>query len=811
MIGNLLLDQPIAPKRTTSMVPPGMGELNYLQSLLGGVNTQELFPGSAPTFAALTLSGLTPSMLTGTNAGRTLVSVTPGVSLSWTGTALNTIQNIRATDSPTFAGLTLTSGAGASKVWTSDADGAGSWAFPAAPAAHVLDGALHTVSGLTAGQILRATAATTFGWSTLTIPDTAAIGTILHASAANVISALAAGATGEYLKGNTGAAPTWATLNQAAVAGLTATDSPTFESIGIHDTNDSHHLFFAAGSDLAADRILTLTTGDAARTITLSGDPTLGDWFDQSVKQASSPTFAGMTLTGFSGIVKATAGVLSAAALVDADIPDDITLTNITQITNRSHTNLTDIGTLTHATIDSYLDQAVKTTSNPTFDGVSLKSGTTYSHSAIAGYMNNYTNVTGAIVFTCSGASTYNTMLKIEFEGYNYTANSVWRVIFGGFWYGDGATWHYPVVYYEGTPPFTSIRCMYDASGDPCIALGETGAVWQYPQILMNISVAGYYQTSLWSSWTSALVTSLAAYTIIATRYANQLYLPDGGGNFLGLYCGSTLTANRTITFTPGDADRTITLSGNPTLADWFDQAVKTTSTVQFADLTVNHSATPTLSLQNSTAIASLSSGDSIGRIYFGGGTYNMAAILGNVDGTPGAGDHPSRLTFWTTPDAGTTLTERIRIDSAGRVGIGTGTSLAKLSINGGVHVGGDADPGDNNLSVDGTIALTGTLSNHGAYTSTYHIDTNSAAISVVDGGTVAIPNFSGMVIVNNHTSGPITIYLCGGGNVTVVATAGTQVGTMAYSSGNAGYTWTSNYGSTATYGFCIIRTRASA
>jgi hypothetical protein len=74
---------------------------------------------------------------------------------------------------------------------------------------------------------------------------------------------------------------------------------------------------------------------------------------------ASSPTFAGLTLAAFSGFVKATAGVLSAAVLADADIPNDITLTNITQITNRSHTSLSDIGTNTHAQIDTALAAAL--------------------------------------------------------------------------------------------------------------------------------------------------------------------------------------------------------------------------------------------------------------------------------------------------------------------------------------------------------------------------------------------------------------------------------------------------------------------
>jgi hypothetical protein len=43
-----------------------------------------------------------------------------------------------------------------------------------------------------------------------------------------------------------------------------------------------------------------------------------------------------------------------------------------------------------------------------------------------------------------------------------------------------------------------------------------------------------------------------------------------------------------------------------------------------------------------------------------------------------------------------------------GNVGIGTTAPLAKLAINGGLHVGGDSDPGDNNLLVDGTLAVTG-------------------------------------------------------------------------------------------------------
>jgi hypothetical protein len=56
------------------------------------------------------------------------------------------------------------------------------------------------------------------------------------------------------------------------------------------------------------------------------------------------------------------------------------------------------------------------------------------------------------------------------------------------------------------------------------------------------------------------------------------------GSNYVQVTPGTTYTANRTLTLTTGDADRTVTLSGNPTLADWFDQGVKTTSNVTHAN-----------------------------------------------------------------------------------------------------------------------------------------------------------------------------------------------------------------------------------
>lgn len=65
----------------------------------------------------------------------------------------------------------------------------------------------------------------------------------------------------------------------------------------ILDTNASHTLQITPGSDLTANRIFTLVTGDAARTLTLTGDATL----NQDVSSAGSPAFAAVTV-GNSGL-----------------------------------------------------------------------------------------------------------------------------------------------------------------------------------------------------------------------------------------------------------------------------------------------------------------------------------------------------------------------------------------------------------------------------------------------------------------------------------------------------------------------------
>ena len=86
---------------------------------------------------------------------------------------------------------------------------------------------------------------------------------------------------------------------------VATTASPTFASVKLDDSASAFNIVMqATGTGMSADRALTLDIGNAARTLTLSGNPTLADWFDQAVKSSSSPQFGNI---GIGGAADATA------------------------------------------------------------------------------------------------------------------------------------------------------------------------------------------------------------------------------------------------------------------------------------------------------------------------------------------------------------------------------------------------------------------------------------------------------------------------------------------------------------------------
>lgn len=126
--------------------------------------------------------------------------------------------------------------------------------------------------------------------------------------------------------------------------------------------------------------------------------------------------------------------------------------------------------------------------------------------------------------------------------------------------------------------------------------------------------------------------------------------------------------------------------------------------------------------------------------------------------------------------------------DTSNRMGIGTASPASKLDV-------------------AGTITVSAAAGN-------FTLDTSGSAVSVANGGTVNFSNASGMLLVNSHTNGFASIYLMGGGNVSVPGAqtyAGGAVGAVTYNAGINGYTWTNNSGGTVTVGFMFFRTRAAA
>ncbi|MEW6187861.1 MAG: LamG domain-containing protein, partial [Thermodesulfobacteriota bacterium] len=454
------------PSQAASVVPPGMGELNYIQLLLQSVLGQGVDPEDSPTFVGLTLSGLTASALVYTDANKTLASVTLGGSLSLSTGTLNTIQAITATSNPTFAGLYLSGLTASVPVVTSALNKLASQTYADFKTSLVL--AQADIDGLTTGDSPTFTGLTLSGVAdgiveaidgalsntligdnlTWTEADTGV--TLLHFDGADESTTF----TDEY--GRSWAAQGGAKIDdtQSVFGGtsgyfdgsgdyISTTDVSGFDfgtgdftiefrmrttnlsvsnglfSIGLYSGNNGVHArtngtsiivyvqntsytfaaslavntwyaiaicrasgvirVFKDGTQVGSDTASVLNASAATSAWVGRGigssyqmvgwidefrvsntalytanytpaagafTPTLGGLDTvQDIQTTSSPTFAGLTLTAFSGFVKATAGVLSAAALAAGDIPD-ISATYVPK-------SLFDAHTILYATTDN--------------------------------------------------------------------------------------------------------------------------------------------------------------------------------------------------------------------------------------------------------------------------------------------------------------------------------------------------------------------------------------------------------------------------------------------------------------------------
>jgi hypothetical protein len=227
------------------------------------------------------------------------------------------------------------------------------------------------------------------------------------------------------------------------------------------------------------------------------------------------------------------------------------------------------------------------------------------------------------------------------------------------------------------------------------------------------------------------------------------------GSHSMRLACGSNLTADRTVTIVPGDTDRSITLSGNPTLGDWFNQSVKTTAGPVFAGLIIDN---------NSTDLA--------GRFDGTVGTYSRWDIAGTPVGDVGSGNSitsgGSASNFGINVRGNNTILVCVNSTPVGRF---TSTGLNSTAI-------GATTPGTGaftTLSATGEISgnefqLTGTgaFSPGSLYVNTTH--------GLVVGGKAGATN--DFLLVNDDGSGVLanptgTVDLVAAGNMKIAGLAG--------------------------------------
>ena len=87
--------------------------------------------------------------------------------------------------------------------------------------------------------------------------------------------------------------------------------------------------------------------------------------------------------------------------------------------------------------------------------------------------------------------------------------------------------------------------------------------------------------------------------------------------------------------------------------------------------------------------------------------------------------------------------------------------------------------------------------------------DNSNKTVPVGYGQTQDVPNFSGMLMVNDHYDGGVELWICGGnGAVLVSSTRPGYAGTVAINGSVAGYTWTNAANLNGPFTFTVIKTR---
>ena len=288
---------------------------------------------------------------------------------------------------------------------------------------------------------------------------------------------------------------------------VTGVATLTLPNTGLHllDTNASHDLIVAPGSDLTADHTLTIVTGDADRTLTLAGAATISGTNTGDVTLAGTPdyiTLAGQVLTRAkldpADDLNTFASSVLAALVTDETGSDKlvfntdplfastVTIPNVglhLLDTNASHDLIVKPGsdlsadrTLTVTTGDA--DRTFTLTGDATISGTNTGDAgdVVGPASATDNAIARFDSTTGKLI--------QNSATTVDDTTGTVTTSSTGKILSGS---GNGAAWHV-----MGAADSTHWGMGLDGNGTPCSSRGDGAAIgtWRATTVYAN-SIAG--------------------------------------------------------------------------------------------------------------------------------------------------------------------------------------------------------------------------------------------------------------------------------------------------------------------------------
>ena len=207
-----------------------------------------------------------------------------------------------------------------------------------------------------------------------------------------------------------------------------------------------------------------------------------------------------------------TAAGISAVQTSLGNAPAGILNSNIT-ITNGAINNIGSGGTYVS---NNYVEGGVLHIARPLGAAVSV----------------NASNVGGALQIRLPQGFS-NTMLRFTVQIYEYTSGGTAQYNIGGYNYAGNATWYNAYANYSGPPGLArTVRFGSDGSGWCCVWIGETGGIWQYPQIRVVDFAAGY---SNYEEWRWATGWGLSFVTGGINNVTTTITAPTPGGAMSGI------------------------------------------------------------------------------------------------------------------------------------------------------------------------------------------------------------------------------------------------------------------------------------